>query len=172
MHLIFVFCTVIHSKQKMYVNICKPHLSVLPPNHFIHDARVALNDSGDLHGHIFSGIIRRRRTEAFRPLHPNSHLYTADAHVEAFPGRAFRIVEVYGFSKSELRRLSSALCAASAAAGRKSPQPAANLSVRNFPESVATLRARLKIREGGEQYLFATTRADGSKCLILCRAVG
>ena len=75
MHLIFVFCTVIHSKQKMYVNICKPHLSVLPPNHFIHDARVALNDSGDLHGHIFSGIIRHRRTEAFRPLHPDSHLH-------------------------------------------------------------------------------------------------
>lgn len=104
-------------------------------------------------------------------LHPNSHLYTADAHVEAFPGRAFRIVEVYGFSKSELRRLSSALCAASAAAGRKAAHPAANLAVRNFPESVATLRARLKIREGGGHYLFATTRADGSKCLILCRAV-
>lgn len=75
MHLIFVFCTVIHSKQKMYVNICKPHLSVLPPYHFIHDARVALNDSGDLHGHIFSGIILHRRTEAGCPLHPVSHFH-------------------------------------------------------------------------------------------------
>lgn len=75
MHLIFVFCTVIHSKQKMYVNICKPHLSVLPPNHFIHDARVALYDSGDLHGHVFSSVTRYRCAKAFRPLHPDSHLH-------------------------------------------------------------------------------------------------
>ena len=105
-------------------------------------------------------------------LHPNSHLYTSGACREDFPGRVFRLTEVYSFSKADLRRLSADLCAASAAAGRKAAHPAANLAVRNFPESVATLRARLKIREGGGHYLFATTRADGSKCLILCRAVG
>ena len=47
----------------------------------------------------------------------------------------------------------------------------ANLTVRNFPASVAELRKRLKLAEGGETYLFATTLADEKKVLIGCRTV-
>ena len=47
----------------------------LPPNHFIDDARVALNDSRNLHGHVFSSVTRYRCAKAFRPLHPDSHLH-------------------------------------------------------------------------------------------------
>ena len=75
MHYLFVFRSIIRPKQKMYVNIRKRHLSVLPPNHFIDDARVALNDSRNLHGHVFSSVTRYRCAKAFRPLHPDSHLH-------------------------------------------------------------------------------------------------
>jgi hypothetical protein len=47
----------------------------------------------------------------------------------------------------------------------------ANLTIRNFPSSVAELRKRLKLKEGGEDYLFATTLADESKVLIKCKKV-
>ncbi len=45
----------------------------------------------------------------------------------------------------------------------------ANLTVRNFPDTVAGLRKRLKLREGGNAYLFATTLADGRHVLLRCR---
>lgn len=44
----------------------------------------------------------------------------------------------------------------------------ANLTIRNFPSSVAELRKKLKLKEGGNLYLFATTLADGEKVLIKC----
>ena len=47
-----------------------------------------------------------------------------------------------------------------------------NLTVRNFPATVAELRKRLKLAEGGDTYLFATTLADGKKVLIRCQATG
>lgn len=74
MHYLFVFRSIIRPKQKMYVNIRKRHLSVLPPNHFIDDARVAMNDSHNLHGHVFGGIIGHRRTKIAISLHANRHI--------------------------------------------------------------------------------------------------
>ena len=44
----------------------------------------------------------------------------------------------------------------------------ANLAIRNFPSSVAELRKRLRLGDGGDVYLFATTMADGRKVLIRC----
>lgn len=88
-------------------------------------------------------------------LHPNSHLYTSDTQVEGFPGRTFRIDGWSGFGKREVKELLK---------GEKK----ANLTVRNFPASVAELRKRLKLSEGGNIYLFATTLADGQKVLIRC----
>lgn len=87
-------------------------------------------------------------------LHPNTHLYTADHDVAHFPGRRFRISQVSGFSKKEVRPL----------AGTK-----ANLSVRNFPDTVAALRRRLRLADGGNDYLFATTvGAKGERRLLRC----
>lgn len=100
------------------------------------------------------------RTVALRyglaKLHPNSHLYTADAPADAFPGRAFEVQDVFSFSKQDLRRL------------RERTQKA-NLTVRNFPATVDALRRKLKLRDGGDDYLFATTLADGTHALVLCR---
>ena len=89
-------------------------------------------------------------------LHPNSHLYTGAAPLAGFPGRVFRVTQVADFSKSALRALRQAV-------------PRANLAVRNFPATVAELRRRLRIAEGGDDYLFATTLASGRHVLVAGR---
>lgn len=91
-----------------------------------------------------------------RPLHPNSHLYTGTAALPAFPGRAFRTVRVADFSKASLRAL-------------RRDVPRASLAVRNFPATPDALRRRLRIADGGPDYLFATTLGDGRHVLIHCR---
>lgn len=92
---------------------------------------------------------------SLRKLHPNSHLYTADTLVEEFPGRVFRVLARGSFNKKEMKELLGE--------GKK-----ANITVRNFPASVAELRQRLKLSEGGDTYLFATTLCDEQKVLIRC----
>lgn len=91
-------------------------------------------------------------------LHPFSNLFTSDVLVEGFPGRAFRIEGQSDFGKRSLRAILSSL-------------QKANLTVRNFPTTVADLRKKWKLREGGDDYLFATTLSDGSHALFLCKKV-
>ena len=87
-------------------------------------------------------------------LHPNSHLYTSE-HLLEFPGRCFRVDAVSGFGKKDLKAFLQ-------------DTPKGNLTVRNFPMSVADLRKKLKLKEGGDVYLFATTLNNGEKVLIKC----
>ena len=47
----------------------------------------------------------------------------------------------------------------------------ANIAVRNFPLTVAELRKRLKLADGGDRYLFGTTSDDGKHLLILTEKV-
>ena len=94
-----------------------------------------------------------------KKLHPNSHLYTSDSLLPDFPGRKFRISSSCGFSKKEMKEMLAA-------------EKKANLTVRNFPATVAELRKRLKLAEGGDSYLFATTLADEKKVLIRCQTTG
>lgn len=89
-----------------------------------------------------------------KKLHPNSHLYTSSVQVD-FPGRCFQVTGISGFGKKEVKELLSGL-------------EKANLTVRNFPASVADLRKKLKLKEGGDVYLFATTLQNGEKVLIKC----
>ena len=91
-------------------------------------------------------------------LHPNSQLYTADHLIPEFPGRAFTVEKVYGFSKHEIKEIQ--------ALGQ------ANITVRNFPENVQLLRKKLKLADGGDNYIFATTLASGNRVLILCHRIG
>lgn len=88
-------------------------------------------------------------------LHPQSHLYTAARPVPEFPGRTFRILEAFGFAKHDLQTL-------------RSRYAQANLTLRNFPSTTDALRKKLRLREGGDRYIFATTLADGSHTLIVC----
>ena len=87
-------------------------------------------------------------------LSKNSHLFVSQAPIEAFPGRSFRIIAVSSFNKKELKRHLSGITKA-------------NIATRNFPLSVAELRKRLKLKDGGETYIFATTLSDESHVLVI-----
>lgn len=99
----------------------------------------------------------RSITQAFpvKKLHASSHLYTSEAYIPHFPGRKFKVESVGGFGKKDQKTLLQGI-------------DKANLTIRNFPSSVAELRKRLKLKEGGDVYLFATTLADESKVLVKC----
>ena len=89
-----------------------------------------------------------------RMLSKNSHLFVSLEPIEAFPGRSFRIIAISSFNKKELKRHLSGITKA-------------NIATRNFPLSVAELRKRLKLKDGGETYIFATTLSDESHVLVI-----
>ena len=84
----------------------------------------------------------------------NSHLFLSDHEIDGFPGRSFAIDAVTTMNKRQLRQTLS---------GMKQ----ANIAVRNFPLSVAELRKRLKLNDGGDTYIFATTTSEGDHILML-----
>lgn len=88
-----------------------------------------------------------------RKLHVSSHLYASDMLVPDFPGRSFRVEEVIPFKDKACKSLSKRL-------------PKANITTRNFPLSVAELRKRTRIADGGDCYLFATTLDGGEKVIV------
>ena len=89
-----------------------------------------------------------------RMLSKNSHLFVSSEPIAAFPGRSFRIIAISSFNKKELKRHLSGITKA-------------NIATRNFPLSVAELRKRLKLKDGGETYIFATTLSDESHVLVI-----
>lgn len=90
------------------------------------------------------------------PVSRNSHLFLSDEPVEDFPGRSFVVERVTTMNKSELRK---------ALVGVEK----ANIATRNFPLTVAELRKRLKLKDGGDVYIFATTTAEGEHVLLISR---
>jgi hypothetical protein len=90
-------------------------------------------------------------------LHPNSHLFTSSNLVQRFPGRTFEILNQIPAQKKELRKYL--------------PEKKANLSSRNFPMSVAQLKKKLDVKDGGSHYIFATTLRNGEKVLLICAKV-
>ena len=92
----------------------------------------------------------------------NSHLFIADEDVEDFPGRRFHIEAVTTMNKQELKAALSGL-------------ERANIAVRNFPMSADQLRKKLKMKDGGDVFIFATTTSDqqhGQHKLFICRKIG
>lgn len=90
------------------------------------------------------------------PVSRNSHLFLSDDPIEDFPGRSFVVERVTTMNKGELRK---------ALVGIEK----ANIATRNFPLTVAELRKRLKIKDGGDVYIFATTTAEGEHLLLISR---
>lgn len=87
----------------------------------------------------------------------NSHLFISTIDIDNFPGRKFLVRTVTTMNKRELKQKLSNI-------------DRANISVRNFPLSVAELRKRLKLKDGGEVYLFATTIGKQHIMLVTQRA--
>lgn len=92
-----------------------------------------------------------------KKLHINSHLYTSDSIVD-FPGRRFEVTEISSFGKKELKAFTKGL-------------EKANITIRNFPSTVAELRKKLKLKDGGDIYIFATTIRNDEKVLIKCKSI-
>jgi len=89
-------------------------------------------------------------------LHVNTHLYTSNELNIQFPGRIFEVVKTW--TKSEMKELTKHLTKA-------------NITARNYPMSVDELRNKLKIKEGGDVYLFACTLIEEQKVLIETRKI-
>ena len=88
----------------------------------------------------------------------NSHLFVADTLVAGFPGRSFAIDTVTTLNRQRLRQALGGV-------------GSANIAVRNFPMTVADLRRRLKLKDGGHVYIFGTTTAAGEHVLVVAHKV-
>lgn len=95
-----------------------------------------------------------KRLELYK-LHEHSHLYTSDKLVD-FPGRRFNIKAVIPYNKKAIAKLKL---------------KKANITTRNFPESVATIRKKHQIKDGGTDYLFFSTNVNNQKVVVYCQKV-
>ena len=93
------------------------------------------------------------------PISANSHLFVSPHFIDDFPGRQFEIVAISSMNKRELRTTFAGISQA-------------NVAVRNFPMSAEQLRQRLRLRDGGDNYVFATTEEDGQHIIFLCKKHG
>ena len=89
-----------------------------------------------------------------KKLHKNSHIYTSDTILNEFPGRVFELKKTHSYSKKELKEYKKA-----------------NITIRNFPESVSQIRKKHKILEGGEIYLFGTTDINDKPIILACTKI-
>ena len=89
-------------------------------------------------------------------LHQHSHLYTSDKLID-FPGRKFEIKHHISFDKKQLKKLV--------------PSKKANITTRNFPQTVAQIRKKTGIKDGGNQYLFFTTDINNKHIVLICEKV-
>ena len=85
-------------------------------------------------------------------LHQHSHLYTSE-NLIVFPGRCFKINKILPYSRHIIK---------------KEAIKKANITTRNFPETVQEIRKKLKIKEGSSTYLFFTKNVDNNNIVIFC----
>lgn len=117
------------------------------PQAFLYEPNAALMKSGGMN-HL---------TQSFPvyKLSSNAQLFTSESLME-FPGRRFHIHEVRPYSKHCLRDFK---------------KKKAHLTTRDFPETVAQLRKKWQVLEGGDDYLFFTTLKDGSKVVLVTEKI-
>jgi 16S rRNA G966 N2-methylase RsmD len=89
-------------------------------------------------------------------LHQHSHLYTSNDLIE-FPGRTFEIIKVINYSKSDIKK--------------HLENQKANVTTRNFPDTVDVIRKKWKIKDGGTNYCFFTTDKNDNKIVLICRKI-
>ena len=118
------------------------------PQAYLYEPNAAIMKSG-----LFDLVAVKTQT---KKLHQHSHLYTSE-ELKYFPGRIFKIIEIKEFKPSDLKRYF------------KSKK--ANITTRNFPESVEKIRKKFKIKDGGTDYIFFTTNKNDEKIVIICKKV-
>ncbi len=103
-----------------------------------------------------SGAFQQVATQfKINKIHQHSHLYTSDVLIAHFPGRIFKIKQQLKYDKKTLLK--------------HLPSKKANITTRNFPETVAQIRKKTKLKDGGEEYLFFTTDLNENKIVLLCQ---
>ena len=117
------------------------------PLEYIYEANVAIMKAG-----AFKSIASKH--ELYK-LHKHSHLYTSQKLISDFPGRRFKIKEIINPDKKSLTKL---------------PKKA-NLSCRNYPHKVDVLKKKLKLSDGGNDYIFATTLIGEQFKLLVCEKI-
>ncbi len=131
-------------------------------NFSLDEEKLALSNYSDPLEYIYEPNTAILKSGAFKTLgdtfnmyklHNHSHLYTNNQLLE-FPGRRFKVVRAIPFNKKEIQKLN---------------MYKANITVRNFPLSVAEIRKKYKIKDGGDDYLFFTTNPNGEKIVVQCR---
>ncbi|MFL2564012.1 MAG: THUMP-like domain-containing protein, partial [Flavobacteriales bacterium] len=115
------------------------------PLEYIYEANAAIMKAG-----AFKSIASKY--ELYK-LHKHSHLYTSQKLISEFPGRSFKVKQVLNPDKKSLAKHIS---------GK------ANLTCRNFPQKVDVLKKKLKLKDGGSDYVFATTLSDNKPKLLVC----
>ena len=117
------------------------------PKNYLYEPNASIMKAG-----LFKTVANRYNVQK---LHPSTHLYTSEELVPDFPGRSFEIKRVTKVQRKEIQDIEKA-----------------NLSIRNFPGNVADLRKKLKLKDGGDTYIFACTLNDNSKVLIVTEKLG
>ncbi|MDP6922080.1 MAG: RsmD family RNA methyltransferase [Lutibacter sp.] len=119
------------------------------PQAFLYEPNAAILKSG--------GFNQVATSYKIQKLHRHTHLYTSDKLLDQFPGRRFKVLSVLPYDKKRLLALL--------------PDKKANISRRNFPDSVAQIRKRTGIKDGGIHYLFFTCLSDGSYRVLFCSKI-
>jgi hypothetical protein len=118
------------------------------PLNYIYEPNAAILKSGGFHE-------VSEQLKIFK-LHQHSHLYTSNELMD-FPGRQFIITQSMPYDKKKIKKFIG--------------QEKANITIRNFPKSVAQIRKETKIKEGGNLFLFFTTNLDNKQIVLFCKKV-
>ena len=127
------------------------HPSPLTSEQFLYEPNASIMKAG-----CFAALMQQY---PIRQVSANSHLFLSSVEIEDFPGRRFQICAISSTNKQSLKTSLAGI-------------DRANISVRNFPLSVEQLRKKLRLKDGGDTYIFATTEADGAHSLYICRKIG
>ena len=150
-HPVIKTVNIVHETEEVFefelnANIDSPVLEL--PKNYLYEPNSAIMKSG---GFNEIGI-----QYSLGKLHPHSHLYTSTECID-FPGRTFEIQKVFPYSKKEMKA--------------HLENTKANVTTRNFPDSVDDIRKKWKIKDGGTTYCFFTTDLNNDKIVLLCTKI-
>ncbi|RAR47393.1 class I SAM-dependent methyltransferase [Flavobacterium lacus] len=135
-------------KFEFYLGASLSEASYGEPKKFLYEPNAAIMKSG--------GFDEVGNQFILKKIHPHSHLYTSDEKID-FCGRVFEIIDVIPYQKSEMKLYLE--------------NKKANITARNFPESVDIIRKKWKIKDGGNLYTFFTTDIKNNKIVLLCNKI-
>ncbi|MBP5326340.1 MAG: class I SAM-dependent methyltransferase [Bacteroidales bacterium] len=92
--------------------------------------------------------------EGVEKLARNTHLYTSDSLLQNFPGRTFGVIVETCLNSKEVKRLI--------------PDGKAHVVTRNYPVAAADLQRQLRLKEGGDLFVIATTIGTKKTGFICC----